>query len=101
MFDPNTAVTREQFAAMLHRYAHYKGLDVSVGEDTNILSYSDALTTGEWAIPAMQWAVGAGIISGYDNPSGSGVVIASASSVARAVAATMLMRFSALSETAA
>ena len=34
-------VTREQLAAMLWRYAVYKGYDVSIGEDTNILSYAD------------------------------------------------------------
>ena len=40
-FGPNNAITREQMAAILYRYAQYKGYDVSVGESTNILSYED------------------------------------------------------------
>lgn len=51
-------------AAILYRYAQYKGCDVSVGEDTNLLSYTDAAQVAEYAIPAFQWAVGAGIING-------------------------------------
>ena len=37
---------------------------MSIGEDTNILSYTDVADLSEYAIPAMQWAVGAGIING-------------------------------------
>ena len=48
-------------------YAKYKGIDVSVGEETNILSYNDALEISEYAIPAMQWACGAGLINGNDD----------------------------------
>ena len=74
-FGANDAVTREQLAAILWRYAQYKGDDVSVGEDTNILSYADAFVISEYAIPAMQWACGAGIINGSDdgtlNPKGT------------------------------
>ena len=42
MFGPDDPITREQLAVMLHRYAQHEGYDVSVGEDTNILSYTDA-----------------------------------------------------------
>ena len=59
-------LTREQFAAMLYRYAGYLGLDVSVGEDTNILSYADAFDWSEYAVGSLQWAVGAGILQGTD-----------------------------------
>ena len=45
------------------------GYDVSEGEDTNILSYNDAHTIGEYAIPGVQWACGAGVMSGYENGS--------------------------------
>ena len=58
-FRPDSAVTREQMAAVLYRYAQSKDYDVSVGENTNILSYADA-----YAIPAMQWACGSGMIQG-------------------------------------
>ena len=66
LFGPDDAITREQLATILYRYAQYKGLDVSVGEDTNILSYNDALDISEYAVPAMQWLCGEGIMSGSD-----------------------------------
>lgn len=63
-FRPHQNVSREQMAAFLWRYAVSKGYDVSVGEDTNILSYADAFDVDEYAIPAMAWACGAGVITG-------------------------------------
>ena len=49
---------------ILYRYAKYKGCDVSVGEDTNILSFDDAEQVAPYAIEAFEWAGGAGIING-------------------------------------
>lgn len=63
-FAPDDKITREQIAAIMYRYAKYKGLDVSVGEDTNILSYDDAADISEYAIEAMQYAVGSGLLKG-------------------------------------
>ena len=63
-FAPNNNITREQIAAIIYRYAKYKGLDVSVGENTNILSYDDAEDIAEYAIEAMQYAVGSGLMKG-------------------------------------
>ena len=60
-FDPDGAVTREQLATILYRYANSKGYDTSVGADTNILSYDDAFDISGWANAAMCWACGAGI----------------------------------------
>lgn len=65
-FGVNDAITREQLVTILYRYAQYKGYDVSVGENTNILSYDDSFSISEYAYPALQWACGAGIISGDD-----------------------------------
>ena len=56
--------TRAQVVAFLYRYAQKAGMDVSVGEDTNILSYNDALTVQDWAMSAFQWACGAGVVQG-------------------------------------
>lgn len=64
LFGTNDPITREQFAVMLYRYAQEQGYDVSIGENTNILSYTDVADLSEYAISAMQWAVGAGIING-------------------------------------
>ncbi len=63
-FAPDDNITREQIAAIMHRYAQYKGYDVSVGENTNILSYSDFDSISEYAIASMQWTVGSGLIKG-------------------------------------
>lgn len=65
-FGAADAVTREQMVSILWRYTEYRGCAVSVGEDTNILSYADAFDISEYAIPAMQWACGAGIVNGNE-----------------------------------
>ncbi len=59
-FRPNTAITREQLAAILMNYAAYKGEDVSNRAD--LTSYTDQPST--WAEEAMSWAVAEGLISG-------------------------------------
>ena len=63
-FAPNDNITREQIAAIMHRYAQYKGYDVSVGENTNILSYDDFDNISEYAIASMQYAAGSGLMKG-------------------------------------
>ena len=86
-FGPNDAITREQFAAILYRYAKYKGYDVSVGESTNILSYADAQSISEYAVPAFQWSCGAGVMNGSN-----GKLLPKANAT-RAQAAQLLMNF--------
>ena len=63
---PDGALDREQMAAVLHRYAKYLDLDVSVGGDTNIMSYSDMRQWSDWAVDALQWAVGSGLLDAKD-----------------------------------
>ena len=63
-FTPESAISRQQFSSVLYLYAQFKGYDVSVGEETNILSYDDAFDISEYAIPAMQYVIGAGIVNG-------------------------------------
>ena len=84
----NGYVTREQFATMLWRYASGKSYDVSIGEDTNILSYADFADLSEYAIPAMQWACGAGVITGVTD-----ATLVPQGEATRAQCAAMLMRF--------
>lgn len=88
LFGSNDSITREQMAAILYRYAQYKKYDVSVGENTNILSYTDAEHVSEYAIPAMQWACGAGLISGTTT-----TTLSPAGTATRAQVATILMRY--------
>lgn len=89
-FGPNDAVTREQMAAILYRYAQHKGYDVSAGEDTNILSFNDAFAVSEYAIPAMQWACGSGMVRGIAQK--GGMALAPRDTTTRAQTATLLMR---------
>lgn len=63
-FLPDDTITREQLAAVLHRYAQYKEYDTTIGENTNILSYDDAYDISEYAIASVQYAVGSGLMKG-------------------------------------
>ncbi|MBR6700687.1 MAG: 5'-nucleotidase C-terminal domain-containing protein [Firmicutes bacterium] len=90
-FGPDDAITREQLVTIMWRYAKYNGDDVSVGEDTNILSYDDAVYVSEWAVPAMQWACGLGIIRGI--PYGNTMILQPAGCVTQTQAETVLQRF--------
>ena len=89
LFGTNDPITREQFAAMLYRFAQEQGYDVSIGENTNILSYTDVADLSEYAISAMQWAVGAGIING----TGDGSTLSPQGHATRAQAAVILTRY--------
>ena len=87
-FGIDDVVTREQTAAFLYRYAQYKKMDVSVGEDTNILSFDDIDTASEYAIPALCWACGADILRGDGNG-----CLRPADTVTRAELSAQLNRF--------
>ena len=87
-FGPNDDMTREQLVTIMYRYAQMKKVDVSIGEDTNILSYDDAFDVSEWAIPAMQWAVGAEIVNGT-----SASTLSPKNNASRAEIATIVMRY--------
>ena len=76
-------------AVLLHRCAQHQGYDVSIGEDTNILSYADAFDVSGYAVSTLQRACGAGIISG----TGDGSTLTPQGEATRAQAATVLMRF--------
>ena len=72
-FRPDAPVTREQLASILYRYTLYRGQDVSAGETTSLTGYGDAQTVSNYALPAMRWACGTGILQGANgklNPSG-------------------------------
>jgi hypothetical protein len=92
-FAPDMEISREQLVVILHRYAKLQGKDVSIGEETNILSYDDAFDVAEYAIPAFQWGCGAGIINGKTEST-----LAPRDFVTRAEVATMMMRFNKLNQ---
>ena len=69
-FRPSDPVKREQMAAILFNYAKLKGYDVSGYEDMNFSRFSDHTELSAYALPAMQWCAGSGVIAGK----GSGVL---------------------------
>ena len=64
-FSPNTAITREQLAAILMNYAQYKGQDVSARATLD--TYNDATAISSWANDVMSWAVAEGLLTGVTN----------------------------------
>lgn len=85
-FGPNDKVTREQLAAMLYRYAQNKKYDVSGAKSLD--GYTDAQSVSSYAVPALQWANAAGIVTGK-----SGSKLDPKGYATRAEVAAMLMRF--------
>lgn len=85
-FGPNNKVTREQLAAILYRYAQYKKYDVSGANSLD--GYADAQSVSSYAVPALQWANAAGVVTGK-----SGSKLDPKGNAARAEVAAMLMRF--------
>ena len=91
-FDPSGSLTRDDLVRTLYRSAAVFGTDVSVGEDTNILSYDDFDKISEYAIPAMQWACGSGLLIGEETAEGK-MLLNPRGETTRAQLSLMLMRF--------
>ena len=87
-FGADNAVTREQLAAMLYRYADYCRCDLSAGRYVDLSKFSDLHEISDYAIPALRWAVGEGILEGR-----TGKRLAPADTASRAEISMMLMRF--------
>ena len=85
-FGPNDQITREQMAAIFYRYAQYKGYDVTARADLS--GYADADQISEYAVEAMQWAVGVKLVNGL-----TADTLVPKGQATRAQVATMLMRF--------
>ena len=84
-FDPNGNITREQIAAILYRYAGSPAVTGSLS------GYSDQAQVSSFAVKAMQWAVGSGIITGVT--SGGKTTLSAKGNATRAQVAVMLHRF--------
>jgi hypothetical protein len=61
-FDPSAPVTREQLAAFLYRFGRLVGKDVSKTQSLD--GFADASSVGGYAVEALEWAVGSGIMNG-------------------------------------
>ena len=84
LYDPDSNVTREQFAVMLYNYAKYKGYDLTATGD--LTQFPDAGSISSWAETALSWANGKGLINGHENgtidPKGSTIRAQAASIMA-------------------
>ena len=86
LFGPNDTITREQMAAILYRYAQYKGYDVTAS--TDLSDYSDVAQVSSYALAALQWANAEGLVNGT-----SDTTLTPGGSATRAQVAVILMRF--------
>ncbi len=87
-FRPDAAVTREQVAAILFRYATYCGYDTAAR--TPLEGFADAEAVSDWAAEAVQWAVASGLLNG--NRTGGKLLLEPQGSATRAQIAALLCR---------
>ena len=85
-FAPDSNITREQIAAMLMRYAAFRGIDTGKRADTS--AFMDAEMASDWSKDALAWAIGEGLLSGR-----SVTELAPRGAATRAEIATILTRF--------
>lgn len=86
LFGPNDPITREQMAAILYRYAAYKGYDVSARADLS--AFTDLPQVSAYAAEPLQWAKALGLVGGK-----TADTLVPKGSATRAEVATILMRF--------
>ncbi len=84
-YAPDQALTREQMASILYRYAEYKGIDVSARADLS--TFTDGTTVSPWAQDVVQWAVAEKLINGV------GTELQPKGTASRAQVATVLMNY--------
>ena len=84
-FAPMKAVSREELATILYRYAEVSGLDITAADDLS--AFADSASVQPYARAAMQWAVGSGLISGLPD-----ALLAPRGTATRAQAAVILWR---------
>ena len=80
-FSPDTSVMRQQVAVFLYRYCTYKGYSVSAS--VSLAGYSDMNQIASYALPAMQWAVAKGYMSGTSPTTLSPQAVATRAQVAQ------------------
>ena len=87
-FAPEVNITREQIATIIYRYAKYNNYDLSVVETTDLSSFNDADQISDYAVDAMKYVVGVGIINGR-----SGAMLAPEDYASRAEFVQILYNF--------
>ncbi|MDO4280512.1 MAG: S-layer homology domain-containing protein [Peptococcaceae bacterium] len=87
-FGPNNALTREQLASVLFRYATFKKYDTDISADASLDKYSDSSKVSNYSTETMTWAVDKGYIAGTTS-----TTLSPQGSTTRAQAAAIIMRF--------
>lgn len=64
LFGPEDAITREQLAAILYRYAAFQSYDTKT--KASLSSFEDAFSASAYAEDALSWAVAEDIVHGAD-----------------------------------
>lgn len=93
-FRPELDITREQFATILYRYSKNAGMDMSATADLSV--FPDAGNTSAFAVEAMRWAVGTGLITGV--ASGGRTELRPLDNATRVQFATVISRYMAMNE---
>jgi uncharacterized repeat protein (TIGR02543 family) len=88
LFNPRGELTREQFAALMFRYAQFMDVSTDVSEDHTLGIFADYANVGDWAIEYMLWANYVGLIGGVDAQT-----LLPGGSATRAQTAAILYRF--------
>lgn len=87
-FAPNKEITRQELACFLYRYAQNLRYDVTYDDRAELSLYKDEGAVADWAYDSVAWAVGMGVIAGFE-----GGILAPNQTATRAQTAQMIMKF--------
>ena len=86
VFKPEKDISREEMALIFYRYAEFKGYDMSPSDD--LTGFTDGEAVSSWALTAVKWSVGTGLIEGIEEN-----VLGPGNTALRCQIATILVRF--------
>ena len=87
-FKPDEMITREEMVTMLYRYAMYKEMDMTTDQDIDLTKFIDHNAISDYAMEAMKWSIGKGLIKGMSETSLAPVTL-----TARCEVAAVIMRY--------
>jgi uncharacterized repeat protein (TIGR02543 family) len=93
LFNPSGELTREQFAALMFRFAQHIGIDTDIPDEHTLDVFADSANVSQWAVEYMRWAHYVGLINGVDEST-----LLPGGTATRAQTAAILYRFIAIME---
>lgn len=87
-FKPDEMLSRQEMVTMLYRYAIYKEMNIGIETEVDLTTFVDSNAIEDYAIEAMKWSVGKGVIKGM-----SEISLAPTTLTARCEVAAVIMRF--------